>query len=129
MLPGDQKVIYGAPGDRVPPPVNARITEKRKRVIEEEEEYVKKPPNAFMLFRQEQRPKVLADLKNSGCAAVNTIIGQMWKALSQTQQQTYYAESDKLRETHSQLYPGWSSRDNYGKKRKRSPRRSRAVRP
>ena len=52
---------------------------KRKRVIEEDDDthYVKKPPNAFMLYRKEQRPIVLAENRNSDCAAVNTIIGQM----------------------------------------------------
>ena len=37
--------------------------------------YVKKPPNAFMLFRMEQRPKVVLELQNSNCATVNRLIG------------------------------------------------------
>ncbi|CAB1430077.1 unnamed protein product [Pleuronectes platessa] len=119
----DKKVIYGAPGDRVPPLVNARSTQKRKLVIEEEDDtqYIKKPPNAFMLYREEQRPKILAKLKNSDSAAVNTIIGQMWKALSKKGQEKYYEEYRRLSRIHSQLYPDWS-----GKKRKRSSRRASA---
>ncbi|XP_034997726.2 putative transcription factor SOX-14 [Hippoglossus stenolepis] len=124
----DGKVIYGAPGDRVPPPVNVCIPQKRKRVIEEDDDtqYVKKPPNAFMLYRKEQRPKVLAELINSDCAAVNTFIGQMWKALSKKEQEKYYEEYRRLKRIHNQLYPDWSARDNYGKKRKRSPRKASA---
>ncbi|XP_034997458.2 transcription factor Sox-10 [Hippoglossus stenolepis] len=122
------KVIYGAPGDKVPPPVNVCVPQKRKRVIEEDDDtqYVKKPPNAFMLYRKEQRPKVLAELRNSDSAAVNTIIGQMWKALSKKQQEKYCEEYRRLKRIHNQLYPDWSTRDNYGKKRKRSPRKASA---
>ena len=63
---------------------------KRKRVNQRgnDRPYVKKPPNAFMVYRNEQRLKVLAGLRNSDCAAVNTIIGQMvgvFETLSVTQ--------------------------------------------
>nr|XP_019937464.1 PREDICTED: protein pop-1-like [Paralichthys olivaceus] len=121
------KMIYGAPGDTVPPPVNACSPQKRKRVNQRgnDRPYVKKPPNAFMVYRNEQRLKVLAGLRNSDCAAVNTIIGQMWRALSKKEQEKYYEESARLRQIHNQLYPDWSARDNYGKQRKRSPRRAR----
>lgn len=58
--------------------------------------YVKKPPNAFMVYRNEQRLKVLAGLRNSDCAAVNTIIGQMvgvFETLSVTQASPHRAAS------------------------------------
>ncbi|XP_069369740.1 protein pop-1-like [Paralichthys olivaceus] len=108
------KMIYGAPGDTVPPPVNACSPQKRKRVNQRgnDRPYVKKPPNAFMVYRNEQRLKVLAGLRNSDCAAVNTIIGQMWRALSKKGQEKYYEESARLRQIHNQLYPDWSSKDN-----------------
>lgn len=38
--------------------------------------YVKKPPNAFMMFRKEQRPLVMKETKIRDSAKVNTIIGQ-----------------------------------------------------
>lgn len=37
--------------------------------------YIKKPPNAFMLFLKEQRPLVRPELKTSGSKAVLTYLG------------------------------------------------------
>ncbi|NXS00219.1 LEF1 factor, partial [Oxylabes madagascariensis] len=42
-----------------------------------------------------------------------------WHALSREEQAKYYELARKERQLHMQLYPGWSARDNYGKKKKR----------
>lgn len=39
--------------------------------------YIKKPPNAFMLFLKEQRPLVQPELKTTGSKAVLTYLGAM----------------------------------------------------
>ncbi|XP_035038211.1 uncharacterized protein LOC118124472 [Hippoglossus stenolepis] len=54
------------------------IPQKRRRVnpLDDSRPYIKKPPNAFMLFRKEERLKVVAELNNANSATVNTIIGQ-----------------------------------------------------
>lgn len=45
-----------------------------------------------------------------------------WHALSREEQAKYYEMSRKERQLHMQMYPGWSSRQNYsqGKKKKRN---------
>ncbi|XP_034451451.1 transcription factor 7-like 2 [Hippoglossus hippoglossus] len=122
------KVIYGAPGDRVPSPVNVHNSKKRKRESQQDDEmpYIKKPPNTFMLSRKEQRPYVLARHKSTDSATVNTIIGKKWRALSENKQEKYYQEAKRLRQLHKQLYPDWSAKENDGqiwkRTRKRGPR-------
>ncbi|KAI9527258.1 hypothetical protein NQZ68_032840 [Dissostichus eleginoides] len=82
---------------------------------------VKKPLNAFMLFMKETRHKVLQEGRERESAAINRILGRRWHALSRSEQSKYYDLAQKERLLHMQLYPGWSARDNYGKrKRKRS---------
>ncbi|XP_049581510.1 transcription factor 7-like 1-D [Syngnathus scovelli] len=86
--------------------------------------YIKKPPNAFMLFMKEQRPFAKARLENltgerKDSASVNKILGQMWKSLSPDEQFKYFMESDRLNQIHASLHPEWSCRDNYGQKKKR----------
>ncbi|KAF3837572.1 hypothetical protein F7725_005036 [Dissostichus mawsoni] len=82
---------------------------------------VKKPLNAFMLFMKETRHKVLQEGRERESAAINRILGHRWHALSRSEQSKYYDLAQKERLLHMQLYPGWSARDNYGKrKRKRS---------
>ncbi|XP_035850110.1 transcription factor 7-like [Sander lucioperca] len=82
---------------------------------------VKKPLNAFMLYMKETRHKVLQEGRERESATVNRILGRRWHALSRSEQSKYYDLAQKERLLHMQLYPGWSARENYGKrKRKRS---------
>ncbi|XP_064799083.1 transcription factor 7-like 1-B isoform X3 [Oncorhynchus masou masou] len=86
---------------------------------EEKKPHVKKPLNAFMLYMKEQRPKVVAECTLRESAAINQILGRRWHTLSREEQSKYYDMARKERQLHSQLYPGWSARDNYGKRKKR----------
>ncbi|XP_060948322.1 uncharacterized protein LOC133025626 [Limanda limanda] len=107
------------------PQAKPLIPQKRRRAnpLDDSRPYIKKPPNAFMLFRKEERLKVVAELNNANSAAVNTIIGQRWKALPGEVQAKYYEEAEKEKQIHSQRFPDWSSSDNYGKKRRRIRRK------
>ncbi|KAM3590722.1 uncharacterized protein V6R79_015310 [Siganus canaliculatus] len=80
---------------------------------------VKKPLNAFMLYMKEMRHKVVAEGRERESAAINRILGRRWHGLTQSEQSKYYDLAQKERLLHMQLYPGWSARDNYGKKKKR----------
>ncbi|XP_058473936.1 transcription factor 7-like 1-B isoform X2 [Solea solea] len=86
--------------------------------------YVKKPLNAFMLYMREERPKVVAQCKVKESATINQILGQRWHSLSKDDQSKYYDLARKERLLHSKLYPGWSARENYGKKKKRKRTKS-----
>ncbi|XP_039251311.2 uncharacterized protein LOC120328830 [Styela clava] len=86
--------------------------------------YVKKPLNAFMLYMKEQRAKVVAECTLKESAAINQILGRKWHSLSREEQQKYYEMARKERQLHLQMYPGWSARDNYGKRKKRKKEKS-----
>uniref|UniRef100_A0A672PCA2 Transcription factor 7-like 1-A n=1 Tax=Sinocyclocheilus grahami TaxID=75366 RepID=A0A672PCA2_SINGR len=86
---------------------------------EEKKPHIKKPLNAFMLYMKEMRAKVVAECTLKESAAINQILGRRWHSLSREEQAKYYELARKERQLHSQLYPGWSARDNYGKKKKR----------
>ncbi|NXC21061.1 TF7L1 factor, partial [Corythaeola cristata] len=80
-----------SPGGNSKSPVTVKKEEEKKP-------HIKKPLNAFMLYMKEMRAKVVAECTLKESAAINQILG---------------------RRLHSQLYPTWSARDNYGKKKKR----------
>ncbi|KAG8010422.1 Transcription factor 7-like 1-A [Nibea albiflora] len=86
--------------------------------------HIKKPLNAFMLYMREERPKVVAQCKVKESATINQILGQRWHSLTKEEQAKYYELARKERLLHSKLYPGWSARDNYGKKKKRKRTKS-----
>ncbi|XP_027139284.1 lymphoid enhancer-binding factor 1 [Larimichthys crocea] len=76
--------VYGFHTESLTPPVSApqpttSNSKKRKHESTQEDdaaEYIKKPPNAFMIYMKEQRPTVEAGLNTRGTAAVNTVLGQ-----------------------------------------------------
>nr|XP_046231175.1 transcription factor 7-like 1-A [Scatophagus argus] len=91
---------------------------------EEKKPHIKKPLNAFMLYMRDERPKVVAQCKVKESATINQILGQRWHSLTKEEQAKYYELARKERLVHSKLYPGWSARDNYGKKKKRKRAKS-----
>ncbi|MCI4386775.1 hypothetical protein PGIGA_G00066470 [Pangasianodon gigas] len=98
--------------DIKPHPESKREREPKKPVI-------KKPLNAFMLYMKEMRAKVIAECTLKESAAINQILGRRWHALTREEQAKYYELARKERQLHMQLYPSWSARDNYGKKKRR----------
>ncbi|KAM7389031.1 hypothetical protein PAMP_023029 [Pampus punctatissimus] len=79
----------------------------------QEKRYVKKPPNAFMLYRQEQRHNVVSQYNITDSAAVNKILGAKWKSLSMEQQTKYYEQAEMEKLFHAQQHPEWSAKENY----------------
>ncbi|XP_008316982.1 transcription factor 7-like 2 isoform X2 [Cynoglossus semilaevis] len=90
--------------------------------------YVKKPPNAFMLYMKDQRASIVAQLDSCDNALVNTVLGKRWRSLSDSEQARYHDMAENLKKLHAEKYPWWSSRQNYGKKRKRIRRRNYPIR-
>ncbi|KAG5834763.1 hypothetical protein ANANG_G00265010 [Anguilla anguilla] len=105
-------------GDGVGHSAHTKSSGSAKRE-EEKKPHVKKPLNAFMLYMKEMRAKVVAECTLKESAAINQILGRRWHSLTREEQAKYYELARKERQLHSQLYPGWSARDNYGKRKKR----------
>ncbi|XP_061546400.1 transcription factor 7-like 1-C isoform X1 [Phycodurus eques] len=107
--------------DSISPSRKVPTSNKRKSESQEDEEkvYIKKPPNAFMIFRKEQRENVMAQLNIRDSAVANKVLGHMWKSLSEKEQEKYYQLADAEKRLHTQLHPNWSCTDNYGRKRRK----------
>ncbi|XP_059821357.1 lymphoid enhancer-binding factor 1 isoform X1 [Hypanus sabinus] len=99
--------------------MNTKPQHETRKEQEAKKPHIKKPLNAFMLYMKEMRANVVAECTLKESAAINQILGRRWHALSREEQAKYYELARKERQLHMQLYPGWSARDNYGKKKKR----------
>ncbi|KAG7525251.1 hypothetical protein JOB18_024346 [Solea senegalensis] len=125
----NEEVVYGLPPLAFPtvfsaaPPLK-RPRKKRQRQQVNKQPYIKKPPNAFMLFLKEQRPKVVAELRITNNAEINTELGLWWRSMSQLEKDRYFDAAEEMKRFHEQQFPEWSTRDNYGKKRKRIRRKA-----
>lgn len=82
--------------------------------------YIKKPPNAFMLYMKEQRPNVPADISKRGSAAVNKFLAERWRMLTFEQKAKYYEQASMEANVFYQQHPDWNNSLNYGKKRRRT---------
>ncbi|XP_072315333.1 uncharacterized protein [Eucyclogobius newberryi] len=91
----------------------------QKKKVDDGQPYIKKPPNAFMLFRAMQRHNVAKELHITGSAKINVVLGQRWKMMSEQEQAPYFEQAHRERRAHEAMYPGWSPKDNLGKKAKR----------
>uniref|UniRef100_A0A3P8WLH4 Transcription factor 7 like 1 n=1 Tax=Cynoglossus semilaevis TaxID=244447 RepID=A0A3P8WLH4_CYNSE len=108
--------IKQEPGsNNISPSMHAKSLVPQKKE-EDKKPHIKKPLNAFMLYMKEMRAKVVAECTLKESAAINQILGRRWHSLSREEQAKYYELARKERQLHSQLYPGWSARDNYRKR-------------
>ncbi|XP_008305874.1 transcription factor 7-like [Cynoglossus semilaevis] len=112
LPPGSVLTVYTPRPENVP-------KNRRNRQADDGRPYIKKPPNAFLLFMKDQRPTVVADLKITDNALVNVELGQRWNSLLQSEKDKYIQEAEQLKILHEKQYPEWSSKINYGKKKKR----------
>uniref|UniRef100_A0AAV2K2Q9 HMG box domain-containing protein n=1 Tax=Knipowitschia caucasica TaxID=637954 RepID=A0AAV2K2Q9_KNICA len=86
---------------------------KRKRDADDAgRPYIKKPLNAFMIYRAEQRGAIMQELGITNSAEVNTILGERWGELSEAEQAPYYEKARVLKREHQAKYPDWSPKDN-----------------
>ncbi|CAK6976473.1 transcription factor 7-like 1-B [Scomber scombrus] len=137
-------LVYGCPAssNSAAPPANTYTASRTRRDVETQQDtgqpYIKKPPNAFMLFSKEWRQKVAAECNIKESATVNTILGSWfqevnlkfyafvqentpinWNRLSSQEKSKYFYQANIEKVLHAQRYPGWSTRINYGKNKKR----------
>ncbi|XP_055012435.1 transcription factor 7-like [Boleophthalmus pectinirostris] len=76
-----------------------------------------------MLYMKEMRAAVRQEVHERESAAINRILGRRWNALSRAEQSKYFDLAQRERLLHLQLYPGWSARDNYGKRKRKDNQR------
>ncbi|XP_075949932.1 transcription factor 7-like 2 isoform X14 [Anarhichas minor] len=106
--------------------LSSKQSDAKKEEEKKKQVHIKKPLNAFMLYMKEMRAKVVAECTLKESAAINQILGRRWHALTREEQAKYYELARKERQLHMQLYPGWSARDNYGKRKKRKREKQQA---
>uniref|UniRef100_A0A3B4AP18 HMG box domain-containing protein n=1 Tax=Periophthalmus magnuspinnatus TaxID=409849 RepID=A0A3B4AP18_9GOBI len=75
--------------------------------------YTRKPLNAFMLYRAEQRQRIMEELKITDSAAVSKALGELWRSLSVGEQAPYFDQALRLRKEHQARDPDWSPADNF----------------
>lgn len=69
--------------------------------------HVKRPMNAFMVWSQIERRKIVEAYNDLHNAEISKLLGKRWKLLSAEQRKPFVEEADRLRLLHMQEYPDY----------------------
>lgn len=82
------------------------------------EPHIKRPMNAFMVWSQIQRKKIISEYPEMHNAEISRRLGRLWRILCEDEKQPYIQEAERLRVQHLQMYPDYKYRP---KKRRGAP--------
>uniref|UniRef100_A0A4W4G1C7 HMG box domain-containing protein n=1 Tax=Electrophorus electricus TaxID=8005 RepID=A0A4W4G1C7_ELEEL len=68
--------------------------------------YVKRPMNAFMVWAKIHRPALSRANPSASNADISVQLGLEWSRLTEDQKMPYYEEAHRLKQRHSQEFPG-----------------------
>ncbi len=69
--------------------------------------HIKRPMNAFMVWSQMERRKIIEVTPDKHNAEISKELGRRWKLLSEIERKPYIDEADKLKILHQQEYPDY----------------------
>jgi len=72
--------------------------------------HIKRPMNAFMVWSQLERKKIIEVTPDKHNAEISKELGRRWKSLSEEEKQPYIQEAVKLKILHQQEYPDYKYR-------------------
>ena len=83
--------------------------------------HVKRPMNAFMVWSQIERHKIIEDTPNCNHAEISKLLGKRWRGLSQSERNPFIEEAERLRQLHMAEFPDYKYRPRKrGRNRKSS---------
>eukprot|EP00794_Sanderia_malayensis_P016769 gene16769-18463_t len=93
---------------------------------EEDDDHVKRPMNAFMVWSRTERRKLALKYPNMLNCEISKLLGAEWSRMGDEEKQPYIQESKRLRTIHSQKYPDYSYKP---RRRKRKAQQNHPVYP
>ena len=85
--------------------------------------HIKRPMNAFMVWSQLERRKIVAVNPDKHNAEISKELGRRWKLLSEIDRQPYIEEAERLRVLHQKEYPDYKYKPRKKIKPSESPSR------
>ena len=96
------------------------------QAADDDEDHVKRPMNAFMVWSRTERRKLALKYPNMLNCEISKLLGAEWSRMGDEDKQPYIQESKRLRTIHSQKYPDYSYKP---RRRKRKAQQNHNVYP
>ena len=78
--------------------------------------HVKRPMNAFMVWSQIERHKIIEESPGCNHAEISKLLGRRWRGLSQGERNPFIEEAERLRQLHMAEFPDYKYRPRPGKR-------------
>lgn len=101
---------------------DATRTRSKKRINR-----VKRPMNAFMVFSQLERRKIVQLAPDMHNAEISKYLGARWKRLSESERRPFIDEAERLKMLHLREYPDYKYKPRKRAKKGSSPARNTTV--
>lgn len=101
------------------PPQISVVDEDPNSAAKKDNQHVKRPMNAFMVWSQIERRKMAEEHPDMHNAEISKRLGKRWKLLSEPEKRPFVEESERLRIRHMQAYPDYKYRP---RKKKAAPK-------
>ncbi|KAE8266905.1 hypothetical protein A4X09_0g5441 [Tilletia walkeri] len=69
--------------------------------------HIKRPPNAFMLFRSYIQTKDVIPKSEKDQSNASRIAGMMWRSINEVERAEWYAQAERAKELHALKYPNY----------------------
>ncbi|XP_011647863.1 transcription factor Sox-21-like [Pogonomyrmex barbatus] len=110
MLPSHYPPMYYPFSNTISPDVTKAIRDTGQQIPMQQEEHIKRPMNAFMVWSRQKRKEIAMENPKMHNSQISKILGATWKTLTDEDKTPFVEQAKYLRSQHMKDYPNYKYR-------------------